>query len=101
MSPFDLAAGHKVDELARLLAADPSLAASRNGDGASLLAFCAYVGDTDALALVRSMLPTIDPYEAVIVGDEARVEEALAGGWDADTLAPDGFTALALSVFFR
>jgi ankyrin repeat protein len=101
MNPFDLVAGHQRDELSQLLVASPALAASRNGDGASLLAFCAYMGDADALALVRSALPAIDPYEAIVVGDRARVEAALAEGWDPDSLAPDGFTPLALSVFFR
>ena len=101
MSPFDLVAAHKRDDLAHLLAEDPTLAASRNGDGASLLAFCAYMGDADALALVRSALPSIDPYEAIIVGDRARLEAALHDGWDPNSLAPDGFTPLALSVFFR
>lgn len=101
VSPFDLVAAHQRDDLAQLLATEPALAASRNADGASLLAFCAYMGDADALALVRGALPTIDPHEAIIVGDRARLEAALAAGWDPEALAPDGFTPLALSVFFR
>ena len=101
MNPFDLVTGHQRDELAQLLGANPAAAASRNADAASLLAFCAYVGDADALALVRGALPAIDPYEAIIVGDRARVEAALHDGWDPNSLAPDGFTPLALAVFFR
>ena len=101
VTPFDLVAGNKLDELQRLLAADPALAAARNADGASLLAFCAYTGNADALALVRKALPAIDPYEAIITGDRQRLGAAIAGGWDPDTLAPDGFTPLALAVFFR
>ena len=101
MNPFDLVTGHQRDEFAQLLGANPAAAASRNADGASLLAFCAYVGDADALALVRGALPAIDPYEAIIVGDRIRVEAALHDGWDPNSLAPDGFTPLALAVFFR
>lgn len=101
VTPFDLVAGNKLDELRRLLAADPALAATRNGDKASLLAFCAYMGNPDALALVREALPAIDPHEAIITGDRQRLEAAIAGGWDPETLAADGFTPLALAVFFR
>ena len=101
MNPFDLVTGHQRDELAQMLGANPAMAASRNGEGASLLAFCAYRGDAEALGLVRSALPSIDPYEAIIVGDRVRLEAALRDGWDPNSLAPDGFTSLALSVFFH
>jgi ankyrin repeat protein len=101
MNPFDLVTGHQRDELAQLLGSNPAMAASRNGEGASLLAFCAYMGDADALGLVRTALPSIDPYEAIIVGDRVRLEAALHDGWDPNSLAPDGFTSLALTVFFR
>jgi ankyrin repeat protein len=101
MTPFDLVAGNKLDELQRLLAAEPALAATRNADGASLLAFCAYMGNADALAAVRKALPALDPYEAIIAGDRRQLEAAIASGWDPDSPAPDGFTPLALAVFFR
>lgn len=101
MTPFELVNGSKLDELARLLAAEPTLAATRNADGASLLAFCAYMGNAEALAMVRKALSALDPYEAIITGDRQQLETAIAGGWDPDTLAPDGFTPLALAVFFR
>lgn len=101
MNPFDLVSGNKLDELGQLLAGDPAVAASRNRDGASLLAFSAYMGNAEATKLVRSALASIDPYEAIIVGDQERVEAALAVGWNPDSLAPDGFTPLGLAVFFR
>lgn len=101
MTPFELVSSRDIAALRQLLADDQAAASTRNAEGASLLAFAAYNGNSEAVALIRSALPAIDPYEAIILGDEALVQSALEAGWDAETLASDGFTPLALAVFFR
>lgn len=99
-SVFDMVAGNDLAGLEAALAADPGLAAARHDSGASLVAWSAYMGNAAAVALVRGHLPSLDPYGAIIVGDAAALEAALAAGWDADALSPDGFTALSLAAFF-
>jgi ankyrin repeat protein len=100
MTVFDLIASRDADRLAAAIAADPNAAASRNAEGASALAFAAYSGNADAIALLRAAQPTIDPYEAIILGERKAVEAALAGGWDGNAKSPDGFTPLSLAAFF-
>jgi len=100
MTVFDLVASRDTDGLAAAIAADPAAAASRNAEGASLLAFAAYNGNADAVALLRAARPTVDPYEAIILGEMAEVEAAIGAGWDGNSRSPDGFTPLALAAFF-
>lgn len=99
-NPFDLLAAGRLADLNAALEADPDLAASRHDSGASLLAWAYYVGQPDAAALIRPRLAELDPHDAIITGDADRVREALRAGWDANALAPDGFTALGLAAFF-
>ena len=101
MDPFDAVSRGDVAALRDALAADPAAAASRNASGASLLAWAAYMRNPDAVASIRDLLPAIDPYEACILGEKARIEAALADGWDASALSPDGFTPLGLAAFFN
>jgi len=97
---FELLAKGQLADLGAALEADPALAASRNSSGASLLAWAHYVGQPEAAALIRPRLSQLDPHDAIIVGDEERVREALTAGWDANALSADGFAPLALSAFF-
>lgn len=97
---FGLLAKGQLVDLGAALEADPALAASRNPSGASLLAWAHYVGQPEAAALIRPRLSELDPHDAIIVGDEDRVREALTAGWDANALSADGFAPLALSAFF-
>jgi uncharacterized protein len=99
-SVFDMVAGNDLAGLEAALAANSALAVSRHASGASLVAWSAYMGNAAAIALVRPQLPTLDAYEAIILGDGAALEAAIAAGWDANRLAPDGFTALSLAAFF-
>lgn len=100
MDVFDLLARGELDALAGALDTDPALATSRNGSGASLLAWAFYVGRPEAADLIRPRLAELDPHDAIILGDADRVRESLTAGWDANALSADGFPALALSAFF-
>ncbi len=101
MDAFEYLAQRDRAALRHLLAARLDAARARNAEGASLLMVAAYRGDAEAVAIVRGMSGDIDPWEAIIMGDEPRVRAALADGWDANARAPDGFPPLALAVFFR
>jgi ankyrin repeat protein len=98
--PFELVAGGDIDALRAALAQEPELALRRHAGGASLLAWAAYMGKPEAVAAVRAVVPGLDPYEAIILGDGGALEAALAGGWDGNALSPDGFAPLALAAFF-
>ena len=101
MDVFDLLAKGQLTDLDTALRADPALAASRHPSGASLLAWAFYVGQPDAVALIRPRLSELDPHDAIIVGEIDRVKAALTAGWDANALAADGFTPLGLAAFFQ
>ena len=59
------------------------------------------MGNVGAISAIRAKLPDLDPHEAIILRDGARLEAALAAGWDANQLSEDGFTPLALAAFFE
>jgi ankyrin repeat protein len=100
MTLFDVLSQGDIEAFKAGLAADPTQAMTRNAAGASLLAVAAYHRNPEAIAAVRAALPMIDPYEAIIIGEKATVEAALASGWDANTRSLDGFSALGLAAFF-
>jgi ankyrin repeat protein len=83
-----------------LIAAHPSMLNARNARGASPLSWAAYTGQAAILAALRSRRPELDFFEACIVSDESAVRAAMEAGQDVDAFAPDGFTPLALAVFF-
>ena len=89
------------EEVISAIAADPKAAAARNADGASLLMVAAYFGNSELVSALRRALPRLDPYEAIILGDLEGVRAAIGEGWEPNTRSPDGFTPLALAVFFR
>lgn len=97
---FDLLAKGDLEGLRSALAHDPGLVELRHPSGASLVAWAAYMGNVGAIAAIRAMLPQLDPHEAIILRDGARLEAALAGGWDPNQRSPDGFTPLSLAAFF-
>ena len=98
--PFDLVAKGDLDGLRAALAREPGLARLRHAGGASLVAWAGYMGNVGAIAAIRAVLTQLDPYEAIILGDDTALEAALAGGWDGNALSPDGFAPLALAAFF-
>lgn len=98
---FDLLAQGRLTELRDALAIDPAAAWHRNAAGASLLAQAAYTGNFEAIALIRAVLPRLDPYESIILGDVDGVRTALGNSWDVNAPSPDGFSALGLAAFFK
>lgn len=98
--PFVLVTSNDLDALRAALDHDPQLVRARHASGASLVAWAAYMGNVGAIAAVRALAPELDPHEAIILKDGARLEAALAGGWDCNTLSHDGFTPLGLAAFF-
>ena len=98
--PFELVSKGDIAGLRAALALEPGLVRQRNSLGASLVSWAAYVGNPDAIGAIRSIPAELDPYEAIILGDEERLEAALAAGWDGNALSPDGFTPLGLAAFF-
>ena len=98
--PFELVARSDNPGLEAALAVEPARAGARNAAGASLVAWAAYVGNRQAVAIIRPLLDGLDPHEAIILGEAAGLEDAIAAGWDPETLSPDGFGPLALAAFF-
>ena len=87
--------------VAELVAADPSLASTRNRDGVSVIMLSRYRfdrGTTDALLAVD---PDLDVFEATALGYIDRLRERLAEDhWRATAYSADGFTALHFAAFF-
>ena len=98
--PFELVARSDNPGLEAALAVEPARAGARNAAGASLVAWAAYVGNRQAVAIIRPLLDGLDPHEAIILGEAAGLEDAIAAGWDPETLSPDGLGPLALAAFF-
>ena len=97
---FDAIRQGDAGEVGRLIAADPRLAEVRNADGASAVLWAVYTRHPE---LAGILLGGREPHfhEACALGRRERVETllredpALARGF-----SPDGFSALALALFF-
>lgn len=98
--PFELVQKGDLDGLRSALAHDPGLVETRHSSGASLVSWAAYMGNVGAISAIRAKLAQLDPHEAIILRDGARLEAALAAGWDANQRSQDGFTPLSLAAFF-
>lgn len=99
--PFDLVAKGDLDGLRAALSYDPGIVEERHPSGASLVIWAAYMGNVGAISAIRARLQQLDPYEAIVLGDQSRLQAALESGWNANTRSPDGFTPLALAAFFE
>lgn len=98
--PFELIARNDLDALRTALGQEPALVLEKHASGASLVAWAAYMNNVGAISAIRALIPELDPHEAIILGDLPRLQAALAIGWDANELSPDGFTPLSLAAFF-
>jgi uncharacterized protein len=98
---FEAIDADDVERVQSMMAADPSLASSRDGQGVSALMRARYRSDRALVDAVMAGGPTIDVFEAASLGDVERLQELL----DADpslatVFSGDGFTALHLPAFF-
>jgi ankyrin repeat protein len=85
----------------RILADDPTAAASVDANGVSALLTAAYRGNDAAAAALRATGIELNVFEAAAVGDVARVRELIdADAALARAFAPDGFHPLGLAAFF-
>ncbi len=89
------------EEFQSLVANDPSIVQARNEQSLSLLMWILYHRKNDWLDEIRPLLGELDFFEAVAVGDIARVNSLLVEQPEhVDMIAPDGFQALGLASFF-
>lgn len=89
------------DLVRSMVAADPSLASARDGQGVSALMRARYRFDRALVDAVISGGPTIDVFEAASFGDVERLRELLDGDPSLGTAySADGFTALHFPAFF-
>lgn len=89
------------DQVEALIGADPSLAASRDGDAVSAVMHALYHAQRPIAELLAGRLPAVDVFEAAGLGRDADLgtllasDASLAAAWSAD-----GFTALHFAAFF-
>lgn len=98
---FDRAAADDATGVVTLLPEGRALHTLRNGNGESLIQFCAYHRRQAVLGALLARNPPLTLHEAATLGRTDRVTEVLtAAPWAVDTLAPDGWTALHLAAHF-
>jgi adenosylhomocysteine nucleosidase len=84
-----------------LLSETPGLLSARDSEGRTPILLCLYFGHEELAHLVRERAPHLDLFEASAMGDLEAVRGHLEGSTDgANAVAPDGFGALGLAVFF-
>lgn len=89
------------EAVAELLRQQPTLASSRDENGISAFMWASYTKQAAVRDLLRASLPSLDVFEAIAAGDDARAldllaaQPALAHAWSGD-----GFTALHFAAFF-
>jgi ankyrin repeat protein len=84
-----------------ILGEDPSLVASRDAAGVSVLMLARYRFDRDVTDALLAADPELDVFEAAALGYVDRLRERLMDDAGAATaFSPDGFTALHFAAFF-
>jgi ankyrin repeat protein len=90
-----------LSEVQRIIDADQDSINARNPEGLSPLIVAAYWGKSEILEYLRQRVANLDFWEAVILGDNTRVNELIDEDQGLVTAySPDGFTSLHLAVFF-
>jgi ankyrin repeat protein len=99
---FILTVGRGEEAAARAaLAADASLAASRNEAGISVIALTVYAGRCEFASEMAALRSNLDLFEAACIGNVERVQRLLERDPDAiDRHAPDGFSAIGFAAYF-
>lgn len=87
--------------VAAALRAQPSLAATRDDQGVSAFLWASYAKQAAVRDLLRATLSSLDVFEAIAAGDDARALDLLAAQPDlAHAWSGDGFTPLHFAGFF-
>ncbi len=98
---FEAVQGGDLSEVQKIVDADPQTINLRNAEGLSPLIVAAYWGQTDILGFLRQQTGELNFWEAVVLGDQARVQAFIDQDPElVSAYSPDGFTALHLAVFF-
>lgn len=89
------------DQLETLLAAEPALAGTRDGDGLSPVRAALYGGHGELVSRILAVDPTLDVLDASALGDVDRLRTLLDEDPDlVKRVGADGFTPLHLAAFF-
>jgi uncharacterized protein len=101
MDLFGAIEAGNAEEVARILADDPALAASRSPDGVSAVLWARYRGRPDVVEAVLAAGPVLDVFDAAALGRLARLVELVDDDpGEANTWSTDGFSPLGLAAFF-
>lgn len=89
------------ESLRELLENSPELTDSVNEQSVTPLVFAGYCGNLEAVKIIREFKEELNIFEACITGDHETVSQYIESeNGDVDTISPDGFSILGLSVFF-
>jgi uncharacterized protein len=89
------------DEVRSLLAREPLLASATTAAGVSLILWALYQGQREPALAIAASKPDLNVFEAVALGRVEHLATLLrADPARACAVAPDGFPALGLAVFF-
>lgn len=86
----------------RLLDRDRALVDAHDDRGLSPILTALYRGESDIAAAILRRGPKLSVFEAAAAGDAARVREIVTRDpAEANSVAPDGYSALGLAAFFK
>ncbi len=101
MALFDAIEAGNAAEVRSILAAAPSLAASRSSTGVSAVLWARYRGHPEVVDAILSAEPDLDIFDASALGRLDRVAALVAASQaQANAWSPDGFTPVGLAAFF-
>jgi uncharacterized protein len=98
---FEAIDADDVERVRRILAAEPSRAASRDAQGVSALLRARYRGNRALVEAIRPSVGDLDVFESAVFGDIARLRSLLVERQDVvRERSGDGFTLVHLAAFF-
>jgi uncharacterized protein len=100
-SIFESIKAGDIDAVRAAVTDDPSVAASRDGDGRSAVRAALYVHKQEIADVLLEAKPELDVFDAAAAGDVERLTELLDGDPDViGTYSEDGYTPLHFAAFF-